>query len=407
MKITKCRNCKGINFTGLFSFGKISFTGKFPKNKKIDIKKTPLEIIMCKNCKLIQLKHNYSLKYLYGPDYGYRTGINKTMKDHVKNITTTLKKIVKIRNRDLVLDIASNDSTLLNYYSKKNIRFGIDPLVNKYKKSYSNIDFKVSDFFSINKITSKTKQKFKIITALAVFYDLNEPNKFLKDVGQLIRDDGVVFIEFTDMGSMLKFNMFDAICHEHLTYFTSKIFCNIANKNNLRVFDIKFNSINGGSTQYFLCKKNSKFKTNQVSISRILKNEKKIKLESKETYDKFFFQIKKIKNKLNKIVLNAKRRKKIIHGYGASTKGNVLLQYFKISKKQIDYVADRNPKKSGCYTPGSKIPIISENSSRKLKPDLYLVLPWHFKKEILKREKKVIKNGSKFIFPLPNITINK
>ena len=166
---------------------------------------------MCKNCKLIQLKHNYSLKYLYGPDYGYRTGINKTMKDHVKNIATTLKKIVKIRNRDLVLDIASNDSTLLNCYSKKNIRFGIDPLVNKYKKNYSNIDFKVSDFFSINKITSKTKKKFKIITALAVFYDLNDPNKFLKDVGQLIRDDGVIFIEFTDMGSMLKFNMFDAI----------------------------------------------------------------------------------------------------------------------------------------------------------------------------------------------------
>ncbi len=222
MKIKNCRNCNFSNFDNLFSLGKISFTGKFAKNKKIDIKKTYLDLIMCKKCKLVQLKHNYNLKYLYGPDYGYRTGINRTMSEHVKNLTKKLTKIVNLKPKDFVLDIASNDGTLLNYYKKKYTTFGIDPLINKYKKNYKFINFKVSSFFSKKKITNLTKKKFKIITALAVFYDLEHPNKFLNDAENILEDDGVILIEFADMLSMLKYNMFDAICHEHLMYLSSK-----------------------------------------------------------------------------------------------------------------------------------------------------------------------------------------
>ena len=407
MKITKCRYCKNSKLLKLFSLGSISFTGKFVKNKKLNIKKAPLDLVMCKKCKLVQLRHSYDLKYLYGPDYGYRTGINQTMSQHVKKITETLVKKTKISYGEYVLDIASNDATLLKFYNKKYFTFGIDPLVNKYRKEYKNINFKVSSFFSKNKILKKTKKKFKIITALSVFYDLDNPNKFLKDAGSLLEDNGVLLIEFADILSMLKFNMFDAICHEHLSYLSSKIIINMAKRNKLRVFDIKFNDINGGSTQYFICKDNCKFKNNSNSLKKALNVESKFGLGRLGTYKKFFYKIDKIKRNLRKKIDEIKIQKKSIHAYGASTKGNVLLQYFNIGKKDIDFVADRNPKKFNYYTPGTKIKIISEKESRKILPDFYLVLPWHFKKEILQREKKVMKRGSKFIFPLPKLKIYK
>ncbi len=407
MKIKSCRNCRKSNLIDLFSLGKISFTGKFAKNKKTNIKKTPLDLAMCGKCKLVQLKHNYNLKYLYGPDYGYRTGINKTMSEHVENVTKILEKKVKLKSGDYVLDIASNDGTLLNYYKKKYYTCGIDPLVKKYKKNYKYIDFKISSFFSKTKIVNKIKKKFKAISALAVFYDLENPNKFLYEVEKILDEDGVILIEFADMLSMIKFNMFDAICHEHLMYLSSKIMIEMAQNNNLRVFDIKYNNINGGSAQYFICKNKSKFKNNKNNIIKALKKEMKFGIEKKDTYKKFFDKIEDIKYKLKKTINLIKKRNQTIHAYGASTKGNVLLQYFNINKNDIDYVADRNPKKFNYYTPGTKIKIISENQSRNLSPNFYLVLPWHFKKEILDREKKIIKKGSKFIFPLPELKIYK
>ena len=179
----------------------------------------------------------------------------------------------------------------------------------------------------------------------------------------------------------------------------------MSEKNNLRIFDIKLNNINGGSTQYYICKKKANYKYNSTYIKKILNNESKFRLYKKSTYSKFFSDIEKIKNKVVKIVLRAKIKKEKIHGYGASTKGNVLLQYFNIGSQQIDYIADRNPKKYNQYTPGTNIKIISEKRSRKIKPNYYLVLPWHFKKEILKRENKIRAKGCKFIFPLPNLKI--
>ena len=407
MKIKSCRNCKSSNLKKLFSLGNISFTGKFAKNKKVNIKKTPIKLIICDKCKLVQLRHNYSLKYLYGPDYGYRTGINLTMRKHVHKITKILEKKAKLKNGDHVLDIASNDGTLLNYYKKKYKTFGVDPLIQKYSRHYKSIDYKVSSFFSKDKILKKTKKKFKAISALAVFYDLENPNKFLNDLENIMHNDGIALIEFADMLSMIKFNMFDAICHEHLMYLSSKVFFEKKKKNNLRVFDIKYNDINGGSAQYFICKNNSKFRDNNKNLHTALKKEKEFGLVKMKTYRDFFIKIRSIKYNLNKILNKIKRKNQSIHAYGASTKGNVLLQYFNIGNKQIDYVADRNPSKFNNYTPGTKIKIISEKMSRKISPNFYLVLPWHFKKEILNREKETMKKGSQFIFPLPNIKIYK
>ena len=402
MRIKNCRNCNSKNLSTLFSLGKISFTGKFSKKGK-EIPKGELKLIMCNICKLVQLGNKFNLKYLYGPDYGYRSGINQTMKNHLKNIVTNISKKVKLKKNDLVLDIASNDATLLNFYPKNVISFGIDPLVKKYIKEYKKINYKISDFFSLNKIQKKTKKKFKIITALSVFYDLEKPNLFLSEVKKLLDNRGLFILEFADLASILKNKMFDTICHEHLEYYSSSVLINMCKKNDLKVINILSNDINGSSKQFFIAHEQSSYKINTNLISRILKEEKRMKISSKGTMINFFKQIKNIKIKLINYLKKIKKNNQIIHGYGASTKGNVLLQYFGIDKKFLDFIAERNPNKFNLYTPGTKIKIISEVQSRQKKPNYYLVLPWHFKKEILIREKKSKKSGIKFIFPLPNI----
>ena len=404
MKISKCRICKKKKLKKLFSFGNLSFTGKFPTVDKL-IQKKPITLVICKNCHLVQLGHNFDLKYLYGPDYGYRTGINKTMLNHVKSVVKDLSHRVKLKKKDLVLDIASNDGSLLNFYNKNVITFGVDPILNKYKSNYKKINYKISDFFTAKKIYKYTKKKFKIITALSVFYDSKDPNIFIKDVKKILSKDGIFLLEFADLASIIKNKMFDTICHEHLEYYSTKIIINLCKENNLRVFDINTNDINGSSKQYYICKNESKFKSNDIKINKILNSEQKMHLSKENTFKAFFKIIKKSRLELKNFLKKEKKNGKKIHGYGASTKGNVLLQYYKINNKTVEYIAERNKNKFDLYTPGTKIKIISENLSRSFKPDYYLVLPWHLKKEILYREKAIRKKCTKFIFPLPKLSI--
>ena len=403
-----CRNCNNYKFDNLFSLGNLFYTGKFPSEKKQKIPKGKISLVKCKSCQLVQLDRKFNPKYLYNKDYGYRSGINKTMTNHLTNISKKLTKLTKLKKNDFVLDIASNDATLLNSYKTHGIKkIGIDPIINKFKKFYKKIDYKIQDFFSFEAIQKKKiKNKFKIITACAVFYDIDKPNKFLKDVSQIIdQDKGVFYLEFQDLLSIIKNNLFDTICHEHLEYYSLKVVKNMIEKNNMKIIDIYKNDINGGSLSLYIAHVNSKFKTVNKNINKIIIEEKKFKLNEKRTYINFYNKINNIKKQLLKILTNLKKNNKTIHGYGASTKGNVLLQYFKIDHNLIDYIADRNPAKNNLYTPGTKIKIITEEKSRKHKPDFYLVLPWHFKKEILIREKKTINKGSRFIFPLPNLKI--
>ena len=400
MIISKCRNCSHKNFLSLINLGKISFTGRFPKLKETE-KKGIIKLIKCKSCNLIQLSENFKLKDLYGQNYGYRTGINNTMTHHVKKIVKKLSFFTNIKKNDAVLDIASNDGTLLNFYNKNITTFGIDPILNKYKNNYKNIKFKTSNFFSYERVRKLYKKKFKIITALSVFYDLPQPNIFLSDIHKLLDDKGIFLIEFADLYSIIKNKMFDTFCHEHLEYYSTEVLIKMLIRNNLKLIDIKENKINGASKQFYVTQINSKYRVKKKVIEHYLKLEKNSKISEFSTFYKLKKQINKLKIKLRTRINYLKKKNKIIHGYGASTKGNVLLQYFNINNKMISYIADRNPNKINLYTPGSKIKIISEKDSRKMNPDYYVVLPWHFKDEIIKREKKLISKGTTFIFPLP------
>jgi hypothetical protein len=330
------------------------------------------------------------------------------MTNHLFNISSRLSKLVKLKNNDQVLDIASNDGTLLNsYQNKKVIKIGIDPTIKKFLKYYKNIDHKISDFFSLRTFKKlKLKKKITIVTACAVFYDLSDPNKFLNDVSKILdKERGIFYLEFQDLLSVIKNLLFDTICHEHLEYYSLSVVIQMLEKNNLKLIDVKKNNINGGSLGLIITHKQSNYKENISNIKKLIFEEKKNKLDSKKTYDIFYNKILVLKERLNKLIKKIINEKKTIHGYGASTKGNVLLQFFQLNNDMIKYVADRNSKKNNLFTPGTKIKIITEKLSRSLKPDYYLVLPWHFKNEILKREIPIRNKGTKFIFPLPNLRI--
>ena len=405
MKIKNCRNCKNTELFDLFSLGKISFTGRFPNTIRQNVPKAYLNVLMCKKCKLVQLDRNFDLNYLYGKSYGYRTGINKTMTDHVKKIVRKCSALVKLKSKQYVLDIGSNDATLLNFYANDIIRVGVDPLVNKYKKFYKKINYKISNFFKIKDIEKiKIKKKFKIISALSVFYDLRDPNKFIKEIKKILDDKGVFVLEHVDLYYIIKNNIFDTICHEHLIFYSSKIIIEMMKNNGLKVFNHEYNEINGGSSRYYICHSKTNFKVSK-NIKKVLLRENLQGIELKKTYKLFFTKILNEKIKLIKLIKKIKNEEQDIHGYGASTKGNVLLQFYNINNKVVNYIADRNPLKWNSFTPGTRIKIISESQSRKIKPHFYLVLPWHFKNEILIREKNIRKKGTKFIFPLPKVRV--
>ena len=405
MKIKNCRNCKNTELFDLFSLGKISFTGRFSNTIHQNVPKAYLNVLMCKKCKLVQLDRNFDLNYLYGKSYGYRTGINKTMTDHVKKIVSKCSALVKLKSKQYVLDIGSNDATLLNFYANDIIKVGVDPLVNKYKKFYKKINYKISNFFKIKDIEKiKIKKKFKIISALSVFYDLRDPNKFIKEIKKILNDKGVFVLEHVDLYYIIKNNIFDTFCHEHLIFYSSKIIIEMMKNNGLKVFNHEYNEINGGSSRYYICHSKTNFKVSK-NIKKVLLKENLQSIELKKTYKVFFTKILNEKIKLIKLIKKIKNEEQDIHGYGASTKGNVLLQFYNINNKVVNYIADRNPLKWNSFTPGTRIKIISESQSRKIKPHFYLVLPWHFKNEILIREKNIRKKGTKFIFPLPKVRV--
>lgn len=405
-KISKCRICKKPNLKKVIDLGKQAYTGKFPIKFKENIPITPLNVSFCINCKFLQLSHDFNDKYMYDLNYGYESGINNTMTEHLTNIVKKINKIKKLNKNSVVLDIASNDGTLLNAYNKNIIKIGIDPTLSRFKKNYRNIDYSINDFFSFTNYIKLKQKKADVITAFSVFYDLNDPNKFLNDVKKCLDPKGIFIIEQSDLSSMIRLNSFDTICQEHCGYYSSKVIFALIKNNSLKVFDHEFNETNGGSSRYYITHEdNNEIEINKKNINIAKNIDRRAKIDQLRTFVNFNNKIKRIKkytlNKIKKIV----RQGKTIQGYGASTKGNVILQYYKINNKLVKHISDRNPFKWGRYSPGTKIKIISEKDSRNMNPDYYIVLPWHFKKEILKREIKIRKKGTKFIFPLPKYTV--
>jgi NDP-4-keto-2,6-dideoxyhexose 3-C-methyltransferase len=397
-KISKCLLCKNKKLKKIYNLGNF-FISNFVEKKLIKKSlKCPLTLMFCNNCHLLQLSHIAPQELMYKRFYWYRSGVTKTMKDGLKDIYNAAVKNVKLKKNDVVLDIGANDGTLLKYFKKKCITIGCEPANNLIKNLKKSCDYVINDFWSlkpIQKILLKKRLiKPKIITARGMFYDLEEPNKFISDAAKILHDDGVFIAQLMCLKSMIKQNDLGNICHEHLEFYSLKSLKYLFENNGLEIFKIEENEINGGSFRLF-CRKLNKGSI-RLTEPNVLNSIKR-----------FVKRIKENKKKTVRFINDALRKKKTIFLYGASTKGNTVLQYYGINNKQIPYAAERSKEKWGKYTIGSGIEIISEKKARKLNPDYFFVTPWGFIKEFIKREKKWLKNKGTFILPFPKFKLIK
>lgn len=405
-EIKKCRLVDSKNLINVLSLGNQKLTGVFPSSKSEKEIGGPVDLVWCPESGLLQMKQSYSLEAMYGDNYGYRSGLNLSMVNHLSRKIKFLENYVNPNKGDLVIDIGSNDATSLKSYTGDFKKVGIDPTGLKFKKYYTKDISLIPDFFTAEKFKKNfPKQRAKIITSIAMFYDLESPIDFAKDIFECLDDDGIWHFEQSYMPSMLKANSYDTICHEHLEFYSLAVVKFIVEKANMKIIDVQMNSINGGSFAVTVCKNFANYSPNDSVINWILDEEKKMRLDTIEPYKEFAQRVNSHKESLKKLISSLASDGKKIFGYGASTKGNVMLQYCGFTEKEIPFIAEVNEEKFGKYTPGTKIPIISETDAEKLMPDYYLVLPWHFRENILSREKDFINRGGKFIFPFPHIEI--
>ena len=397
-----CRNCEKNKFLKLSNIGYQPISSIFLKNKK-KIKNYSLDLFKCKICDLVQLSKIANLKDMYGSEYGYKTSVSKLMINHLKEKFIRLKKLNILKKNSNILDIGSNDGTFLNFFIDTNNNlnlYGIDPSASAFIENYNKKIKIIIDFFNQKTVKQYFRNnktiKFSLITSFAMFYDVEDPNTFCKDISNILEKNGLWILEFSYFPLLLKNLTYDQICHEHVVYYTLSTFNKIIKKNNLKIIDFSINEINGGSIEVICAKKNSKHKTKNKKINEILKKEKLI---TQRDYDRFNLRVETSKKNLLLFLKNQKKSNVI--GYGASTKGNVILNYCGVTNKNISYICDANPSKIGKFTPGSYIDIISKERMRKINPKYLLVLIWSFKTEVIKQEKEFIKKGGKLIFPLP------
>jgi NDP-4-keto-2,6-dideoxyhexose 3-C-methyltransferase len=410
-KIKRCRICGNDELAPVIDLGEQVLTGVFPKKKDQKITAGPLELVKCKekggaHCGLLQLGHSYSLDEMYGENYGYRSGLNRSMVDHLNGKVRGILSFIDLLPGDLVLDIGSNDGTLLKAYPSELNLVGMDPTGIKFKKYYPEHAQLIPDFFSASSFNKNFPgKKAKVITSIAMFYDLESPIDFMRQIYEILDDDGIWVFEQSYAPLMLKMNAYDTICHEHLEYYCLSQIKWMTDKVGFKIVDAKINDVNGGSISVMAAKTGSKYNENGPVVEKLLAEERNEGLSGSRPYEAFRRRVHDHRDKLIRFVEDVRKNGGKIFGYGASTKGNVLLQFCKFTEKNIQFIAEVNSDKYGCFTPGMLIPIIPEAEAMAMKPDYFLVLPWHFKSNIVLKERDYLKRGGKLLFPLPELEV--
>jgi hypothetical protein len=411
-----CRICGSAALTPVVSLGEQFIGGGFagPDGKAPVDRQIPLELVRCdatkdeNACGLVQLRHSVPPAVLYR-SYWYRSGINQTMRNNLASITARAEQLVSLKPGDLVVDIGCNDGTLLKSYKTPNISIlGFDPARNIVEYARANGVTVINDFFSAAAFQAYGAQsRPRIITSIAMFYDLENPHAFVADLAAVLARDGVWVLELSYMPTMLEMNSFDTICHEHLEYYSLAPMERLFAEHGLEILDVELNGINGGSFRIFVGHSPATFQTPEAlaRVQELRVKEFELRLDEDTPYAQFRKNIHLLKKDLRSFLAKCRAKKKLVHGYGASTKGNTILQYCDISPTLLPAISDRNPDKWGNQTVGTNIPIISEEDSRKERPDYYLALPWHFIDEFVVREQAFLKRGGKFIVPMPNVKL--
>ena len=401
-RIEKCRVCGNNKYDTVLDLGNQYLSGIFPKSIDPDMYCGPLTLVKCNEesggCGHVQLEHTFDLPTMYGEEYGYRSGLNGSMIKHLKEKSEKILNDVNLKSGDIVIDIAGNDGTFLSFFPQDLQLTSIDPTSEKFSKFFPpNVNY-IPDFFS-EKIFKERfgNQKAKVVTSFSMFYDLEDPCDFARQVNSILDSDGIWVLEQSYMPEMLRVNSFDTVCHEHLSYYGIRQIKYIMDKARLKIIDFEFNDVNGGSISVVVAPNTSPRKECTVKLTALLASELDQKLDTLEPWEEFAIRIDKCKEEFWAIVKDLKEKGFKIAGLGASTKGNVTLQTWGIGSETIDVIGDVNPDKDGSFTPGTWIPIQNEESVIE-EYDVFVVLPWHFKKFFVDNKKF---KGKKLLFPLP------
>jgi len=409
-EIKGCRSCDSSELIPIISLGN-QYIVNFVENKDESTPRCPLELVLCNGCKLLQLRHNAPAESMWGNQYWYKSGINRMIKEDLLDIVNNIKNIANFNEGDIVLDIGCNDGTMLGFYNTPGIKLvGFEPSKNVANEAASKGFEIINDFFNAEKFKERFgDKKAKVITAISMFYDLENPNKFLKDIVSILDPDGILVIQQNYLVTMLQNTAFDNICHEHREYYSYYSLKKLLDKYNLKTFDVSLNEINGGSIRTYIKMNGNNSIPNSIEaenrLADIIEKESNLGLDTKKPYLEFANRIDSIKKELLDFLKKEKDSGKKICALGASTRGLVLLQYFGLGPELIDCIFDKNPDKEGKLAVGSWIPITSPDNIEKYNPDHQIVLIWHIFKGIGDDEKDFIKRGGKFILPLPKIRI--
>lgn len=405
-----CRVCNSKNLSTLFSLGN-QFVSDFITKEEIGIKgiKCPIELMMCEKCTLVQLRHTAPQEFLYTRHYWYRSGVTETMQKALLDVTRAAARCVNLVHGDTVLDIGSNDGTLLrNYRGLRTV--GVEPAINLAEEGSKGIDVFINDFWSYETYLKRGCQPAKIITALGMFYDLEDPNQFIADVSKALASDGIFIAQLMCLKNMIDTCDIGNLAHEHLEFYSLTSLEYLFDKHGLEIYDIETNSTNNQSYRLYIRHINSKVKcSNPAGAASRIHNIRceEDKLLNKRYYDTFIAKMEVNKKTVVSFIEKVKAEGKKIWVYGASTKGNVILQYFGLDSSLISGVSDKSPEKFDRYTIGTNLRIVSHAEMRQANPDYCLVLPYTFITEIIKdeSEQQWRLNGGKFIQPLPEMRI--
>ena len=415
-KIKKRETCRvsGEKTIPLFSLGKLYLSDFIERHETPKYVPVELEMRLAPKSELVQLAHTVPGDIMYRK-YWYKSGTNATMTNELMNIAKRAQDLMHLNPGDVFLDIGCNDGTLLSFVEKHIVRIGFDP--NDFKiESIKQADLIINNYFNYKEYqkTIHGHKKARVITSIAMFYDLEDPNAFVSDVRKTLDKNGLWIMQMSYLPLMLKQLAFDNICHEHLEYYSLEALQILLKRNGMQVVDCELNDVNGGSFRIYIRHKDadpSTFATapqrdvSNMRVASVLEYEKTLKLNDKKIYLEFWKNINKLKEETVSFIKREKKKGKKIWGYGASTKGNTLLQWFGLDNTLIDGIAERSPAKFGLKTAGTNIPIYSEAEMRKAKPDYLLVLPWHFIAEFKKREADFLKRGGRLILPCPKFEV--
>ena len=393
----KCRSCESSNIVEVLSLGN-QYLSDFVDPHDPKPPQYPLDLVLCKDCTLVQLKETTPSEALYTPRYGYRSGINSMMVKELHDIVESTAQKVQLFDGDMVVDIGANDGTLLSNYPGNMMRVGVEPITKLADLCLPHCNYVINNFFHIDYFNQAFPgKKAKIITAISMFYDLENPNEFVDHLVQLLDENGILVIQQNYLVGMLQQMAFDNICHEHIEYYTLTSLEKLLNRHGLEVIDVVMNDTNGGSFRVYV--------KHMSMLKKMRFMERKMNLGNEWTYYLYALKLKKNKDKLHEFVEGEVKKGKKVYVYGASTRGSTLLQTCGLDKKLITAAVERNEEKWGKVYGGMGIPIISEEQARKEKPDYMLVMPWFFRSAIIEREQEYLKAGGHLVFPLPDFEV--